>query len=89
MINLKTGLIILVSAVALTLAACGKKQEAQEQEAPATSASASEADFFLNAVLILASNSSISNGFVTWLNATRTNAETNSVISAIKSYSIL
>lgn len=32
---------------------------------------------------------SLSNGFVTWLNATRTNAETNSVISAIKSYSIL
>ncbi|MEG2359929.1 hypothetical protein [Acinetobacter sp.] len=44
MINLKAGLIILVSAVALTLAACGKKQEAQEQEAPATSASASEAE---------------------------------------------
>jgi len=44
MINLKTGLIILVSAAALTLAACGKKQEAQEQEVPATSASASEAE---------------------------------------------
>ena len=42
MINLKTGLIILVSAAALTLAACGKKQEAQEQEAPAASASEAE-----------------------------------------------
>ena len=43
MINLKTGLIILVSAAALTLAACGKKQEAQEQEAPAASASEASA----------------------------------------------
>lgn len=44
MINLKTGLIILVSAAALTLVACGKKQEAQEQaEAPAASASEASA----------------------------------------------